>query len=88
MKKLTEREREVLLLICEGYTTAKIGERYGIESQTVRLHLIKTYKKLGITNSHPEVVEGKDKRFLARQEAVRRGWYFCDCADEEAKKLA
>jgi DNA-binding NarL/FixJ family response regulator len=81
-------QRKILLLVCEGYSTATIAKKNKIKGQTVRLHLTKTYKKLGITNSHPEVIEGKDKRFLARQEAVRRGWYFCDCADEEAKKVA
>ena len=45
---LTAREREVLQLVAEGYTYAKIGERLGISPKTVETHRTNIGTKLDI----------------------------------------
>lgn len=45
---LSRREREVLSLVAEGCTNAQIGERLYIGSQTVKTHLARTFRKLGV----------------------------------------
>lgn len=36
---LTPRMREVLALVCEGYTNAEIGKRIGCSEETVKSHV-------------------------------------------------
>jgi two-component system, NarL family, nitrate/nitrite response regulator NarL len=43
---LTEREREVIRLICEGLSNHRIGQRLSISEKTVRHHLSSVYAKL------------------------------------------
>lgn len=45
---LTRREREVALLTGQGYNDAKIGELLGISPFTVKFHLKRVFKKLGL----------------------------------------
>jgi len=47
---LTEREREVIALICEGLQNKHIGQRLSITETTVRHHLTSIFDKLGLTN--------------------------------------
>lgn len=47
---LTEREREVVALICEGLQNRSIGERLAITETTVRHHLTSIFAKLGVDN--------------------------------------
>ena len=48
--KLTDREREVLLLVCEELTSAEIGERLHISPATVETHRQNIAKKLGTSS--------------------------------------
>lgn len=45
--KLTEREREVLLLVCDELTSEQIGARLSISAATVETHRQNISKKLG-----------------------------------------
>lgn len=47
---LTDREREVVFLICEGLQNKQIGQRLYISETTVRHHLTSIFDKLGVTN--------------------------------------
>ncbi len=47
---LTERERAVIALICEGLQNRTIGERLSITETTVRHHLTSIFTKLGVDN--------------------------------------
>jgi DNA-binding CsgD family transcriptional regulator len=46
---LTEREVEVLRLVAQGLTNARVGERLFISPRTVDFHLRSIYGKLGVT---------------------------------------
>lgn len=45
---LSEREREVLLLVARGYTSAKIGEQLNISPKTVDTYRARGMEKLGV----------------------------------------
>jgi DNA-binding NarL/FixJ family response regulator len=46
---LTERERQILELLADGFTMQQIGRRLGISPRTVETHVAKLYRKLGVS---------------------------------------
>jgi len=59
---LTERELEVLRLVAAGAPNSRIAAQLWITEQTVKFHLSKVYRKLGVSNrteaSHHAYVHG------------------------------
>ena len=51
LSHLTEREREVLSLMAEGYTNAAISEKLVVEERTIKNHTNSIYAKLNLTQS-------------------------------------
>jgi DNA-binding NarL/FixJ family response regulator len=47
---LTRRELEILRAVAEGHTNARIGKDLWLTEQTVKFHLSKIYRKLGVAN--------------------------------------
>jgi two-component system response regulator NreC len=47
---LTEREREVVRLIADGYTNPEIAERLGIAERTVKTYRARAIEKLGFSS--------------------------------------
>jgi DNA-binding NarL/FixJ family response regulator len=47
---LTARERQILVLVSDGLTNAKIGRELWVTEQTVKFHLSNVYRKLGVAN--------------------------------------
>jgi DNA-binding NarL/FixJ family response regulator len=47
---LTKRELEILRAVAEGHTNARIGRELWVTEQTVKFHLSKIYRKLGVSN--------------------------------------
>jgi pimeloyl-ACP methyl ester carboxylesterase/DNA-binding CsgD family transcriptional regulator len=45
---MSQREHEILPLLCQGLSNAQIGWQLGISEKTVRNHLSNLYRKLGI----------------------------------------
>lgn len=54
--ELTEREREVLGLVAQGYTNAVIAERLGITSKTVRNHASTIFSKLQVVDRAQAII--------------------------------
>ena len=50
MKALTARERQIALLVCEGLSNKQLGEQLNLTEGTVKVHLHKIYRKLGLRN--------------------------------------
>ena len=48
--QLTRREREILGLVAEGMTNARIGRELWVTEQTVKFHLSNLYRKLNVSN--------------------------------------
>ena len=57
---LTQREREVLGLLAEGYTNAGISAQLVLSERTVEVHVRAVFAKLGISDD-----DGRNKRVLA-----------------------
>jgi DNA-binding NarL/FixJ family response regulator len=55
---LTAREREVLLLLKEGYTLAQVGQELAVTERTIRSHVAFIKAKLGAANVARAVAEG------------------------------
>jgi DNA-binding NarL/FixJ family response regulator len=54
---LSEREYEVLALLCEGHSYREIGEKLFVSSNTVRFHLKNIYRKLQVKSRHEAVAK-------------------------------
>ena len=47
---LTAREREILGLVAQGYSSPEIGRQLFVSVATVKSHLAHLYEKLGVSN--------------------------------------
>jgi DNA-binding NarL/FixJ family response regulator len=47
---LTERERQIIRLVCEGLSNKEIGRKCNLSDGTVKVHLHNIYEKLAIHN--------------------------------------
>ena len=50
LARLSEREHEVLVLTADGMSGREIAEHLGIGATTVKTHLSRTYRKLGVSD--------------------------------------
>ena len=50
VSELTRREREILQLVAEGHSNAKLAKMLWVTEQTVKFHLSNVYRKLGVSN--------------------------------------
>lgn len=46
-RELTEREKQIVLLLTKGLLNREVGERLGISTRTVEVHRARAFKKLG-----------------------------------------
>ena len=61
---LTQREREVLVLLAEGLTYEAIGERLGIAKRTARAHVVALQEKFDAANNAQVVARGYERGLL------------------------
>ncbi|MEU0569758.1 response regulator transcription factor [Nonomuraea sp. NPDC005983] len=61
---LTEREREVLQLVSRGLTNADIGRRLFISEATVKTYLMRTFKKLSVSDRTAAVITALEQGLL------------------------
>lgn len=54
---LTERQRQVLSLMCEGLSNRQIGERLGISPGTVKVHTRVVFLRLGVQTRAQAIVK-------------------------------
>jgi DNA-binding NarL/FixJ family response regulator len=58
--ELTEREREVLELIAQGYTNTAIAERLVLSAKTVRNHVSNIFGKLQVAGRAEAIIRARD----------------------------
>jgi DNA-binding NarL/FixJ family response regulator len=58
--ELTEREREVLALLAQGYTNAAIGERLMLSTKTVRNYVSSIFAKLQVADRAEAIIRARD----------------------------
>jgi DNA-binding NarL/FixJ family response regulator len=60
--ELTDREREILELVAEGYTNTTIAERCSVSPKTVRNHVSNILTKLGLDSRAEAIARVRDTR--------------------------
>jgi DNA-binding NarL/FixJ family response regulator len=50
LTELTPRERDVAILVMEGFRNAEIGARLNVSEHTVRNYIMRIYDKMGVSN--------------------------------------
>lgn len=50
LRHLTDREHTIVLLLRAGLTNKEIGKRLGISNETVKKHLARIFRRLGVRN--------------------------------------
>jgi DNA-binding CsgD family transcriptional regulator len=63
---LTDREREVLGLICEGKSGAMIGDILGLSENTVRNHIASLYRKIGVNRRSGAIIWARERGVVGR----------------------
>lgn len=63
LDRLTEREKDVLALICEGCTNAEIAERLGVGAATSKTHVSRVITKLGVRDRVQAVIRAYETGF-------------------------
>jgi DNA-binding NarL/FixJ family response regulator len=58
--ELTEREREILTLIAQGYTNAAIAEKLVLSPKTVRNHVSNIFSKLQVADRAEAIIRARD----------------------------
>lgn len=61
---VTQREREVLALMAQGYTTAKIGEQMFISPLTVESHRRNLLQKFAVSNAASLIHKATEMKFI------------------------
>jgi DNA-binding NarL/FixJ family response regulator len=62
---LSDREREVLLMVAEGLPNRQIARRLGISEKTVKAHLTSVFRQIGVTD-RTQAALWAERRGLAR----------------------
>ncbi len=62
--ELTEREREILILIAQGYTNPAIAEKLVISPKTVRNHVSTIFSKLQVAGRSEAIIRARDAGFM------------------------
>ncbi|ASQ94741.1 MULTISPECIES: response regulator transcription factor [Streptomyces] len=62
---LSGREREVLRLVGRGLTNAEIGAELFVSEATVKTHLLRSFKKLGVSDRTAAVMKAMERGFLS-----------------------
>ena len=57
LASFTPRETEILTLLCDGYTAAKMAEILSLSVRTVESHLANSYRKLGVRTKDDATAE-------------------------------
>ena len=56
--QLTARERQILELVADGYSTPAIASRLSVSPATIKAHLASLYEKLGVSDRAAAVAQG------------------------------
>ncbi|WP_086707328.1 response regulator transcription factor [Streptomyces antimycoticus] len=62
---LSGREREVLRLVGQGLTNAEIGAELFVSEATVKTHLLRSYRKLGVSDRTAAVMKALEHGLLS-----------------------
>jgi DNA-binding CsgD family transcriptional regulator len=69
LELLTDREREVLALICEGRSDAQMSAMLNLSHNTVRNHIASLYRKIGVNRRSAAIIWARE-RAITTQDAL------------------
>jgi DNA-binding NarL/FixJ family response regulator len=69
---LSNREREVLGLICEGKSDVHMGDLLGLSENTVRNHIASLYRKIGVNRRTAAIIWARERGIRSRTDALSR----------------
>jgi DNA-binding NarL/FixJ family response regulator len=61
LELLTERERDVLGLICQGRSDADMGKILNLSQNTVRNHIASLYRKIGVNRRSAAIIWARER---------------------------
>ncbi len=73
MERLTDREREVLALIARGMCNSEIAGELYLSQSTVKTHVARVLRKLGLRDRTQAVVAAYDLGIVRPRHADRTG---------------
>ena len=73
LRKLTQREFEVLMLVADGLPNVEIARSLWISVATVKFHLSKMYEKLGVSNRTGAVRWAHQHGLLGESSSIQAG---------------
>ena len=69
--ELSERERQILGLICNGQSDAEMGETLHLSKNTIRNHVASLYAKIGVNRRAAAVIWARERGFTAPDQKHR-----------------
>jgi len=66
LELLTEREREVLVLICEGRSDAEMSGMLRLSPNTVRNHIASLFRKIGVNRRSAAIIWARERAITGR----------------------
>lgn len=69
LMELSDREREILGLICNGQSDAEMGESLHLSKNTIRNHIASLYGKIGVNRRAAAVIWARERGFTGGTEA-------------------
>jgi PAS domain S-box-containing protein len=67
LQDLSERETEILSLICQGLSDAEMGDALHLSKHTIRNHVASLYAKIGVNRRAAAVIWARERGFLGEQ---------------------
>ncbi len=67
LEQLTDREREILALICEGRSDAEMSALLHLSQNTVRNHVASLYRKIGVNRRSAAVIWARERAITAAE---------------------
>jgi DNA-binding CsgD family transcriptional regulator len=67
---LSAREREVLLLVCDGRSDAEMGRILNLSQNTIRNHLASLFKKIGVNRRSAAIIWARE-RAITRHDLIK-----------------
>lgn len=70
--ELSERERDILGLICKGQSDAEMGETLHLSKNTIRNHIASLYGKIGVNRRAAAVIWARERGFTGGPDGKSR----------------
>jgi DNA-binding NarL/FixJ family response regulator len=73
LELLTDREREILGLICEGRSDAEMSKMLNLSQNTVRNHVASLYRKIGVNRRSAAIIWARERAITSQEALALKG---------------